>query len=141
MEHFIDFIKSIEGMTFPITVRANGVEQIGQTARNALKRQLMESFAKALADAMPENERVAQTSEGVLLEIPNSSICDNSTSESGSGALTLCFDIKVKDLDTDLTYEVEQYQELLAKKEKDKQEAEQKKAKKIAAKKKSKSEE
>lgn len=141
MQAFIDLIKSIENETFPLTVNANGVEQIGQTARNALKNRLMAIFATALADAMPENERVARTAEGVLLEIPNRSISDNLTSETGSGALTLCFDIKVKDVDTDLTYESEEYQKKLADKAQKKLENEQKKAKKIAAKKKPKSEE
>ena len=102
-----NLFEEIASRTFRITTTAGGKEKIHQTERNALRVELLETL---LADLVSTGFVTARTKDGILVEIPNSSIADGISRDSiGSGALTIAFDVKVKDLDADLEYLEEEF--------------------------------
>lgn len=120
--------------TFKVTTTAGGKEKVQQTQRNNLRARILEALQADLAELF---EKVGRVKDGVLVEVPNASIADGVSRDSiGSGALTIAFDVTIKDLDTDLDYEVSTYAEDCEQKAKEKAErsakAEAKRAKKKA---------
>lgn len=105
MRNFIDKIEQIQVQEFKITKGTKG-EQIQQTQRNNLKADLVQ----AIYDLFASNyDYVYRSKDGVLLEIANESIADNVSNELGSGAITVCIDLKVMGLETDARAESEDY--------------------------------
>ena len=109
MKNLKALLEQVGTETFRVTTTANGVEKIQQTERNTLRTRIMEALALDLQEAF---EYVGRNEDGVLLEVANQSIANGISRDSvGSGAITLAFDVKVKDLDTDLEYLTEVYTE------------------------------
>lgn len=108
MQNLKALFEDIVGRTFKITTTAGGKEKIQQTERNNLRVELLESL---LADLAGTDFKVARTKDGILVEIPNNSIADGISRDSiGSGALTLAFEVSIKDIDADLEYLAEEYE-------------------------------
>lgn len=109
MKNLTNLFNSVAERVFRITTTASGTEKLQQTERNGLRAELLENL---LADLAECGYRVARGKDGILVEIPNSSIADGISQNSiGSGAITLAFDVKVKDLDSDLAYLAEEFDE------------------------------
>lgn len=95
--------------TFKVTTTSGGKEKVQQTQRNALRARFLDALGADLAEIFEGSGRVK---DGILIEIPNESIASGISRDSiGSGALTIQFDVTIKDLDTDLQYEVDTYAE------------------------------
>lgn len=128
MKNLVALLTALREREFTISDTAKG-EQIQQTQRNKLKTELL---AAIRADIKAAYEYVYQSEEGVLIEIENQSIADKLQSDEGSGAITACLDIKIKNLDCNAEMESEDFERKQQEKaEKKKAEAE-KKAAKIA---------
>lgn len=109
MKNLTALFQDIENRTFRVTTTASGKEKLQQTERNGLRAELMD---KLLADLAESGYRVARGKDGVLVEIPNGSVADGVSRNSiGSGAITLAFEVKVKDLDSELEYLADEYTE------------------------------
>ena len=91
--------------TFKVTTTSGGKEKVQQTQRNALRARFLDALGADLAEIFEGSGRVKDG-------IPNESIASGISRDSiGSGALTIQFDVTIKDLDTDLQYEVDTYAE------------------------------
>lgn len=128
MTHLIELLNELKTRDFKITETAKG-EQIQQTQRNALKAELLSAIREDIKESY---EFVFQSEEGILLEIANDSIADNLQSEEGSGAITACLDIKIKNLECNAEDESADFMRKLAEKEEKKKANAEKKAAKIA---------
>lgn len=132
----INALNEVKSQTFKISDTKSG-ECIHQTQRNklgaALREALIEDFTKIFPISDDPEAIVAYvTADGLVLEIPNTSIKDNITNVEGSGAITVELGFAVKGLKYNAQDASEAYKIDLAEKEaKAKAEAE-KKAKKIA---------
>lgn len=130
MKKFLELLENIKTRPIKISVTASGVEQVQQTQRNALKAEMLNTLAECLAEILP---LTARTKEGILIEVPCDAVADGIADNStGSGAITVALDLKIKDLETDLEYESKEYARDVAEKARAKAEAEAKKARKIA---------
>jgi hypothetical protein len=105
MQHLTALLEELKNKPFRVSTNKNG-EAIQQTERNALKNDLLNAIRQDIAECY---EYVYQNEDGILLEIANSSIADNISNEEGSGAITACVDIKIKNLDFNATTESEDY--------------------------------
>lgn len=128
MENLIKLLNELKNREFKISNTTKG-EQIQQTQRNALKAELLAAIRE---DIKASYEFVFQSDEGILLEIANNSIADNLQDEEGSGAITACLDIKIKNLNCNAVDESEDFMRKLAEKEEKKKAIAEKKAAKIA---------
>lgn len=128
MKNLLTLIDEIKTRPLSISVTAKG-EQVQQTQRNKLKAELM---AAILADLKEEYEYVYPSADGILIEIANDSVADNTQSEEGSGAITIALDLKIKNLDTNAEQDSEVYLQEVAEKEAKKKADAEKKAAKIA---------
>ena len=122
MENLVKLFADVEGRTFRITTTSKGSEMIQQTERNALRASILQALQ---ADFEGAFDVVRRGADGVMVEVPNQSIADGITNAEGSGGITIVFDVKVKDLSTDIQVEGDMYQELV-------DQAEQKRAEKAA---------
>ena len=129
MKKFLELLENIKTRPIKISVTTSGVEQVQQTQRNALKAEMLDTLAECLAEILPFT---ARTKEGILIEVPCDAVADSITNGTGSGAITVALDLKIKDLETDLEYESKEYAREVAEKARTKAEAEAKKARKIA---------
>ena len=128
MEKLLKLIEETKTTDFKITKSTKG-EQLQQTQRNKLKKDLIQALQEDIKTKYPY---VFRGKDGIILEIANDSVADNITNELGSGAITIAIDIKVKDLETNAENLAEDYAiDLAEKEEKAKKKAEQK-ARKIA---------
>lgn len=127
MKNLLTLIDEIKTRPLSISVTAKG-EQVQQTQRNKLKAELM---AAILADLKEGYEYVYPSADGILIEIANDNIADN-TQSAGSGAITVALDLKIKNLDTDAIHESEAYLQDVAEKEAKKKIDAEKRAAKIA---------
>lgn len=128
MEKLLKLIEETKTTNFKITKSTKG-EQLQQTQRNKLKKDLIQALQEDIKTKYPY---VFRGKDGIILEIANDSVADNITNELGSGAITIAIDIKVKDLETNAENLAEDYAiDLAEKEEKAKKKAEQK-ARKIA---------
>ena len=128
MENLMKLLDELQAKSFRITETKNG-EAIQQTERNKLKADILNALFKDLKAAY---EFTFRSDEGILLEIENKSIADALQSEEGSGAITVCLDLKVKNLGCNAESESEDYMRKLAEKEEKRKAEADKKAKKIA---------
>ena len=128
MEKLLKLIEETKTTNFKITKSTKG-EQLQQTQRNKLKKDLIQALQEDIKTKYPY---VFRGKDGIILEIANDSVADNITNELGSGSITIAIDIKVKDLETNAENLAEDYAiDLAEKEEKAKKKAEQK-ARKIA---------
>lgn len=126
MDNLIKLLSELKEREFKISDTTKG-EQIQQTQRNQLKAELLNAIREDIAQAY---EYVYQSDEGILIEIANDSIADGLKNDDGSGAITACLDIKIKNLDCNAENESEDFMRKLREKaEKKKALAEQKAAK------------
>lgn len=137
MDKLVNTLNEIAETNYKVTLAKNGTENIHQTQRNGigaqLKQALYESLSELLVDGNdPNTLGVFFTSEGVIVEVPNSSIADNVTNEEGSGAISLLFSVQVKSLNYNAADSSESYQVEVAEKMAKKLAAEEKKKTKIA---------
>lgn len=109
MKNLEKLFEEIKDREFRITTTAKGLRTIHQTERNQLKREIMTAL---VADLDEKFGYAFRSSEGVLLEIENEVVADLT-----SRGITICFDVKVKDLDIDAKYEGADYAEQMAKKQ------------------------
>jgi hypothetical protein len=96
------FLEALGEMEMPITNTTRG-EQIQQTFRNNLTAQLKETLFEDCSESFPADDpsgiMAYRVKEGVILEIPNSSVADGITNEYGSGAISIEFKFTIKGLD------------------------------------------
>lgn len=128
MKHLKALLDTLQDQTFRITETTRG-EAIQQTERNKLKADILNAIFDDIRDTY---EYVFRSEEGILLEIANQSIADKLQSDEGSGAITVCFDLKVKNLDCNAETESADYMRKLEEKRQKEAEAAKKKAEKIA---------
>ena len=112
MENLEKLFAEVKDREFRITTTAKGVRTIQQTERNQFKADIMTAL---LADLNEKFGYAFRSADGVLLEIENEGVADLN----GKG-ITICFDVKVKDLDTDAEYEGADYAEQMAQKQAEK---------------------
>lgn len=128
MEHLKQLLAELQNKTFRITETTRG-EAIQQTERNKLKADILNAIFDDIREVY---EYVFRSEEGILLEVENQSIADNLQSEEGSGAITVCIDLKVKNLDCNAENESADYMRKLEEKREKEKAAAKKKAEKIA---------
>lgn len=128
MKNLLTLIDEIKTRPLSISVTAKG-EQVQQTQRNKLKTELL---AAIRADMKDVYEYVYQSEEGILIEIENQNIADKLQSDEGSGAITVCLDIKIKNLDCNAEMESKDFERKQQEKTEKKKAETEKKAAKIA---------
>ncbi len=128
MENLVKLIEETKTKQFEITETKSG-EIVKTSQRNILKSDIINALFNDIKSAY---EFVYRGEDGILLEIANDSIADNLKSEEGSGAITACIDIKIKNLDTNAEYEAQAYSDLVAEKQAKKEEQAKAKKEKIA---------
>ncbi len=128
MENLMKLLDELQVKSFRITETKNG-EAIHQTERNKLKADILDAL---FHDIQARYEYTYRSEEGILIEIANQSIADALQSEEGSGAITVCLDLKVKNLDCNAENESADYMRKLTEKEEKARAAAEKKAAKIA---------
>lgn len=128
MENIVKLVEDTKTKRFEITETKSG-EIVKTSQRNALKSDIINALFNDLKEVY---EFVYRGEDGILLEIANDSIADNLKSEEGSGAITACIDIKIKNLDTNAEYEAQAYADLLTEKALKKEEQAKAKKEKIA---------
>jgi elongation factor P--beta-lysine ligase len=89
-------------------------EKIQQTQRNNLKTEILQ----AIQEHMPQDIVIGRAKEGIILEFPNDEL----------GAIAVVLDIKIKDLEFDVTVPIQELENSI----KEKEEKEIQKKKKIA---------
>lgn len=110
---------------------------IHQTQRNKILAQLRDALFADVSTAFPPSANAQDivayyTDDGIILEIPNESVCDSLTSVDGSGAISVEIGFTIKSLEYNAKDEAEAHAVKVAEKEaKAKADAE-KKAKKMA---------
>ena len=128
------FLEKMISLDIPISNTTRG-EQIQQTFRNNLTNQLKEVlFEDCLASFPFDNESgiiAYRTKEGVILEVPNSSVADNITNEYGSGAISIELKFTIKGLEYNAEEMAEDYDASIREKQVKLAETERKKAEKI----------
>lgn len=110
----IETLNAIKEMTIKISNTKSG-ECIHQTQRNQIGAMLRSALIKDLAEIFPPSENADaivayHTKDGLVLEIPNSSVADNMTNTCGSGAITVNLDYIVKSLEYNAKDESEAYE-------------------------------
>ena len=125
MENLMKLLDELQAKSFRITETKNG-EAIHQTERN---KDILDAL---FHDIQARYEYTYRSEEGILIEIANQSIADALQSEEGSGAITVCLDLKVKNLDCNAENESADYMRKLTEKEEKARAAAEKKAAKIA---------
>jgi len=125
-------LEKIQGLDIPISNTTRG-EQIHQTFRNQLTAELrntlyedlMESFADDTTGILPYLIK-----EGVILEIPNASVADNTDPDLCNGAISIEMSFTFKGLDFDAPEAAAEFDFLQEKKRRDAEEAAKKKEEK-----------
>ena len=112
MKNLENLFAEVKEKEFRITTTAKGTRTIQQTERNQFKTDIMNAL---LADLNEKFGYAFRTADGVLLEIENEGVADLN----GRG-ITICLDVKIKDLDTDAEYEGADYAEQMAQKQAEK---------------------
>lgn len=134
LENTQKFLEKMITMDMPISNTTRG-EQIQQTFRNNLTNQLKEMLFEDCLKSFPfdsKNGIIAyRTKEGVVLEVPNSSIADNITNEYGSGAISIELKFTIKGLEYNAEEMAEEYDANMRAKAIKAAEDERKKAEKI----------
>ena len=95
------FLTHIQSLDIPISNTTRG-EQIHQTYRNQLTTDLKMALYEDLMEALAEdNDGILPylVKEGVILEIPNASIADNTDPDLCSGAISIEWSFTFKGLD------------------------------------------
>ena len=136
LDNTINTLDTIRQMVIKISDTKNG-ECIHQTQRNKIGAKLREALATDFMQIFPISDNpetiVAYlTADGLVLEIPNTSVKDNITNVEGSGAITVELGFTVKSLHYNAQDESDLYKEKVAEKEAKAKEDAEKKAKKIA---------
>lgn len=129
-----EFLERLITMDMPISNTTRG-EQIQQTFRNKLTTQLKEVLFEDCTASFPFDDATGiiayRTKEGVVLEIPNSSVADNITNEFGSGAISIEMKFTIKGLEYNAEEMAEEFDMKLREKAANEKEAERKKQAKI----------
>ena len=129
-----NFLEKMITMDMPISNTTRG-EQIQQTFRNNLTNQLKEVLFDDCLESFPANNSTGilsyRTKDGVVLEIPNSSVADNITNEFGSGAISIELKFTIKGLEYNAEEMAEEYDIGLREKAAKAKETERKKQEKI----------
>lgn len=129
------FLEQMLTMDIPVSNTTRG-EQIQQTFRNNLTRQLKEVLFEDCSETFPLDgsaDIIAyRTKEGVVIEIPNSSVADNITNEYGSGAISLELKFAIKGLEYNAVDMAEEFDIHQRQKAEEAKLAEEKKQAKIA---------
>ena len=128
MENFIKTLESIKTRPVRISVTTRG-EQIQQTDRNILKKDIMKARFEDMKNIYPYTY---ESEDGILIEVENDSVSDNITNDTGSGAITIALDIKIMGLEHSAELESQNYAEIQSAKAAKKAEQEKKKSAKIA---------
>ena len=128
MENLKQLIQELNSRELKISKTTKG-EMIHQTQRNGIKAELMTALFN---DIKAINEYTFRTSDGVVFEIENESIKNGISNELGSGAITICLDLKVMSLETDASVDSEDYENLLQEKQEKAEKKKKDKAEKIA---------
>lgn len=134
LKNTIEKLKQITALTIPISNTARG-EQIHQTFRNNLTNQLKEALYEDCAEGLTENDSGIipyLTREGVILELPNSSVADNTDPDLCNGAISIELAFTFKSLDFDAQIAADEYEFQLKQKAKKSEEDKRKKEEKIA---------
>lgn len=105
MDNLLKLINDIVDRDFTIT-KSSTTEQLQQTQRNALKQELLQAIFNDIAS---KYDFVFKAKEGILFEIANNKVADTIENEEGSGAITICIDVKVKDLNTNAEFLADSY--------------------------------
>lgn len=130
----METLNAIKEIAIKISTTKSG-ESIHQTQRNQIGAMLREALIKDLMAIFPPSENADaivayHTKEGLMLEIPNSSVADNMSNSTGSGAITVNLDYTVKNLEYNAKDESEAYAvDLADKMAKEKKKAEDKQKK------------
>ena len=107
MDNFIKLLNETKDRKFDITTTAKGVKNLQQTQRNAWKAELLQALLVDIAD---KYEFVGMGEKGLVFDIANDCVADTvSPHDSGSGGITVILDLTVKDLDTNATDLIENY--------------------------------
>lgn len=125
MKHLLAKIKELETREFDV-VTSRGALAIHQTQRNKAKAELIEALYLDLKEVFEEEGyKVYQTASGPILEILNENV-DEQISKSGedsdfyTGMMSIQFDAIMKNLETDGSFEEENFlQDLAVKREKE----------------------
>ena len=128
MKNLQELIKELNGRELKISKTTKG-EMIHQTQRNGIKAELMSAL---LQDIKAVNEYTFRTADGIVFEIENESIKNGISNELGSGAITVCVDLKIMSLETDASVDSEDYENLLQEKQEKAEKKKKDKAEKIA---------
>lgn len=108
-----DFIASLQSITDSDITISKGVkgETIHRTQLVALKKKLEDALAQMLAEVLQGTEfETARTGGGAEIEIPNRTIADNITNETGSGAITIGVGVTIYGLDHDIIESADEYE-------------------------------
>ena len=130
-----NLLNEIMEMEIPISNTSRG-EAIHQTFRNKLTKQLREALFEDCMASFPATDNQAVlpylTKDGVILELPNTSVADNMSNEFGSGAISIEMNFTIKGLEYNAADESEDYDLKVLQKQREEEEREKKKADKIA---------
>ena len=123
----------IQSLDIPISNTSRG-EQIHQTFRNQLTAELRTALYEDLMESFQDDSNGILPyliKEGVILEIPNSSVADNTDPDTCNGAISIEMSFTFKGLDYDAPEAAAEYDFLQQKKRRDAEEAAKKKEEKI----------
>ena len=121
LKNTLEFLERITQFDIPISNTTRG-EQIHQTYRNKLTVQLKEALYQDCVKMFENNELGIipyLTKEGVILEIPNVSIADNTDPNTCNGAISLEWSFTFKNLEYDAQTFSDEYEFTLVKKAKE----------------------
>lgn len=129
-------LNALKSTVIKVSQTKNG-EAIHQTMRNKIGSVLREALFTDLKEIFPLSENADDivcyfTADGIILEVPNSSVKDTITNPNGSGAISLEIGFTVKSLEYNAQDMSEAYEVEMAEKEAKKKAEAEKKAKKIA---------
>lgn len=129
-----EVLKEITKLEIPISNTTHG-EQIQQTYRNNLTKRLKEALYEDCKALFPPDNTDGilpyLVKEGVILEVPNVSIADNTDPNLCNGAISIEWGFTIKSLEYDAGMAAEELEFLATQKAKKAEEAERKKQEKI----------
>ena len=135
LKHTLKMLQRIMELEIPVSNTTRG-EQIQQTYRNNLTTKLKEALFKDCSEAFNNEETTGiipyLTKEGVVLELPNESVADNTDPNMCNGAISIEFSFAIKSLEYDATEASKEYDFAREQARKRAEETEAKKQAKIA---------
>lgn len=128
-----ELLTKIQALDIPISNTTRG-EQIHQTYRNQLTAELRTALYEDLMDSLRDDSDGILPyliKEGVILEIPNASVADNTDPDVCNGAISIEMSFTFKGLDFDAPEAAAEFDFLQQKKRREAEEAAKKKEEKI----------